>query len=221
MATNLQQSENGNKVAALNDAIRASDLSTVTSLVALDASLISTPDADGRLPLHHAVVYHSWPIFEYLAKSGANLTVPDANGWTALHMAASVGADAILSAILARLHLPSDTPGNTFNLKQFIDKPNGTSRTALHYAAGKNHLNCTRLLLEYGASRRALDQLGQTPLHRAATLGHLEIAKALLESDSSVIGWVDGDKKTAEMLAREEGHAEVLRLFALYTTASS
>lgn len=220
MATNLQQSEKNSQLAALKDAIHASDLPSVTSLLALDASLISTPDADGRLPIHHAVVYRSWPVFAYLAKADAShLAIPDASGWTTLHMAASVGADAILSAIIAHLHPPDGTADESLNPRQFIDAQNSTGRTALHYAASKGHLNCTRLLLEYGASPRVLDQLGQAPLHRAATLGHAEIAKALLERDGSVAGWADGDKKTPEMLAREEGHAEVLQLFSRHTAA--
>lgn len=59
------------------------------------------------------------------------------------------------------------------------DKSGGT---ALHSAAYSGHVNCVKLLIEYGACVDALDTLQHTPLYRACEMGHTEVVNSLIES---------------------------------------
>jgi len=52
--------------------------------------------------------------------------------------------------------------------------------TPLHRAAGYNHLDVARLLIENGADVNATDDHGQVPLHNAARYGHVEMIELLI-----------------------------------------
>ena len=74
---------------------------------------------------------------------------PDAKGRTALHYAARVGRDAVISKLL--------------ELKADPNVLDSVERTPLHYAAQKGHLEAVKKLLENDADRTIVDKYGQTP----------------------------------------------------------
>jgi len=60
-----------------------------------------------------------------------------------------------------------------------------TGGTALHSAAYSGHVNCVKLLIQFGACVDALDTLEHTPIYRACEMGHTEVVNSLILSKSS------------------------------------
>ena len=52
--------------------------------------------------------------------------------------------------------------------------------TALHSAAYSGHVNCVKLLIQFGACVDALDMLQHTPIFRACEMGHTEVVNNLI-----------------------------------------
>ena len=67
--------------------------------------------------------------------------------------------------------------------KKVSTAPVSFSSTALHLAAGSNHVECVRLLLQHNALVDPLkgSRDRETPLHLAAQYGFVESARLLLE----------------------------------------
>ncbi len=58
--------------------------------------------------------------------------------------------------------------------------------TALHAAAGKGYIFIAKLLVKYGASINAQNNIGETPLHEAAERGHAKMADYLLSKGADI-----------------------------------
>lgn len=83
-------------------------------------------------------------------------------------------------------------------------------RTPLHDAASRGHLDIAALLLSHGADVNARDHFhGMTPLHWAAYGGDADMVVLLLTHGANP-HLKDGDRHTAEYLARIQGHPQVL-----------
>ena len=111
-----------------------------------------------------------------LLRAGAQVDTLDANGMTALHVAASNSSATVFNLLIRH--------------SAFVDSPRShDGRTALHFAAAA-HLgdvtNRIALLLEAGADPSAQDKQGWTPLHLATQQNSPEAAKVLLEHGASL-----------------------------------
>lgn len=96
----------------------------------------------------------------------------DSRGQTALHWAATVGHEAVISLLLEK--------GST------IDAKTASRDTALHLAAIGGHEAAVRLLVEKGADVDAKDTNGRTALERAAANDHKAVVQLLLETRTAV-----------------------------------
>lgn len=94
-----------------------------------------------------------------------------------------------------------------------IDDRDEEGRTALHFAAGYDEVECMKILLDAGADINAQDQNGNTVLHYSAGYGAVEATKILLEkgADESLL---NEDKKTALEVAQLNEATEVVKTFA-------
>lgn len=215
----------------LMEAIRSSNLSSVQEILSITPSLLSTPDPDGRLPLHHSITAKSWSTFEYLIRNGADVLARDHAGWSALHMAASVGEVSMASILVshAELHEQASSTSSISNTSSislsssvspraahFVNLQNESGRTALHYASSKGHTEMVSLLIKHGANVEIKDSLGQTALHRAASVGHATIARILCDTQPRIVNEIDAQKKTALELAIEDQHEDVVQVIKQY-----
>ncbi|KAK4337151.1 hypothetical protein RND71_043369 [Anisodus tanguticus] len=62
----------------------------------------------------------------------------------------------------------------------------GRQSTPLHFAAGYNHPDVVKLLLEKGADIHARDKGGLVPLHNSCSYGHYEVAELLIKYGANV-----------------------------------
>jgi ankyrin repeat protein len=81
----------------------------------------------------------------------------------------------------------------------------------LHSAASARNLEAARLLLEHAAPVNARQQGGWVPLHAAAQNGDRPMVELLLKHGADP-KLVNAAGKTAAMVAREKGHAEIAAL---------
>jgi ankyrin repeat protein len=156
-----------------------------------------------------------------LADAAASLTV-----WEA----AALGRDAVLEPLLAA----DDSLVNAFSpdgylpvaLAAFFGHPSAVrlllahgaavhmaARNAmqvqpLHAAVAGRNAEAVAAILERGADPNARQQAGYTPLMGAASSGRGDIADLLLARGAD-LSLLSDDGKSAELIAREHGHAEL------------
>lgn len=83
---------------------------------------------------------------------------------------------------LATVKAILDVDPNTVNCRDM----DGRESTPLHFAAGYNHLEVVKLLLENGADIEAKDKGCLVPLHNACSYGHYEVAELLIKYGADV-----------------------------------
>jgi len=127
--------------------------------------------------------------------AGVDVNAVDADGHTALMLAAYNGHSEIVLTLLDR--------------GAGIDRRDMEGRTALLYAATGPFPETVTILLDKGAVPNVVDS-GEhfSPLMHAAAEGHLSVVKILIEAGSNpTLKDVDGDD--AASFARQAGHDEV------------
>ncbi len=132
-------------------------------------------------------------------EQGVDGNAPDAQGRTALQLAAYGGHTDVVRELLA---------------KSTIDHQDNAGRTALMYAASGPNQETVAVLLDAGADPNIADTAeGFTALMFAAAEGQLEVARVLVahEADQSLRD-VDGD--TALSFAAKNKHADIVRLLS-------
>lgn len=84
--------------------------------------------------------------------------------------------------------------GNAATLRKFLDRGadwwnvvgNFDNRRPIHYAARNGHIECIKVLLEYGADIHYKDIKGETAITLAAAGGHAECVRYLLEQGAKI-----------------------------------
>ena len=128
-------------------------------------------------------------------KSGANPSITDNNGFTALLSASYSGERLVVATLLDH--------GLDPNTRDLL-----THKTPLHLAAFRGHLSTCQLLLSRGADADAVDNYAWTALMFAAHAGHEGVVGALLSVGVDVER-VSTKGQTAEGLAVSGGHVAV------------
>ncbi|ODM98235.1 Transient receptor potential channel pyrexia [Orchesella cincta] len=123
--------------------------------------------------LHLSAEEGSAACLKLLLKAGASHSAQDIRGHTALHVAATCDADAVIALLKAGAD-PNAVDAN--------------GRIPLHCAVarGSRAAECVRLLVESGADIDAQDNYGYTPLHLSAVNESSQCAKILLHHGSDV-----------------------------------
>lgn len=129
----------------------------------------------GNTPLHMAAIMRSPDILQFLLEAGADPNLGDAEGNTALAVAAQQGDLGCVCSLLTA------TPRADPN----IASEHGA--VPLHAAAERGFDEITRLLLAHGARVDVPTRAhGDTPLHDAALHGHQEVTRLLLAHGADV-----------------------------------
>lgn len=190
----------------LHDAARDGKVLMVKGLLEQNPKQALVRDLDGRIPLHWAAAFSQLECCSLLLNpgkpSGKHLEVDvddyvDESGWTALHIAASVGNPELVSLLL------------THDPKPDVNLTTTTGLTALHLATGKKHVEVAKLLVQAGASLRIKDKRGQFPIHRAASVGCTALVQYLGEGGRSPLNSKDFQGWTPMHHALAEGFGDV------------
>ncbi len=211
----------------------AAIVTAMLNVSSLGRLLLLGIDAQGRVPLHLAVVSDGATVTALL-EAGANVHATNNDGQTPLQYGQSkTNAKGLvaLTNFLSRMaynFIVAAGYGDIPKLKTL--RSNGvdiniqasgrdsfiTGITALHAAASLNQLEVVRYLLRLRAKPSIADSGGRTPLHLAAEEGHTAIVTDLLHYGAKVNA-EDHNGDTPEQLARYNNHrhlAEDLRTYA-------
>lgn len=136
---------------------------------------------------------------EECARDAAVINSRSQDGFTALHFACFFGQPAA-----ARLLIESGAAVDAVAANPMQVMP-------LHSATSARNLEAARALLEHGAPVNARQQAGWAPIHSAAQNGDGPMLELLLKHHADPT-LANDDGKTAAMVAREKGHAQVATL---------
>jgi ankyrin repeat protein len=192
---------------------------------------------------HAATKDGNLALVEFLLEDGIGVDVKNADGRTALSIAAEQGSDPIVRKLLEHGADPALKSAKISD--SWTNKFRG-ERTPLHWAAYNGHVGCTKLLLDHGAdpdsrnySRRTpiqeatmrrcksvvqvlldhgadvspRDNVGWTPLHETAFLQILHIAELLLDRGADIGAITTEDEESVLHLAAREGKRESVAFF--------
>ena len=160
------------------------------------------PPGESETPtekLFNAVKTKDLEALKQAIAGGADVNAKNADGYTALLIAAEEGLLDIVRALL-------EVPGIG------IDLHDVEGVTALMFAANEGHTDIVNALLDKGADANGVDNNRKTALMYAAEGGHLAIVRALVDKGAR-IDRKDNDGATAVIYAYDEGHQDILDLF--------
>jgi len=170
-----------------------------------------------------------------LIENGANLNIPDQNGKTPFHYAASYCDEDIISLFIekgATLNVfdqRGNTPLHSLVSRRFLlpnhskmisfilskganpNAKNHKQETPLHQSAVKDLDEIASVLIHHKANPNNGDEYGNTPLHVAALYGHHAIASVLIDNDS-MIDAQNKQKETPLHKAVCHGHEKMIHI---------
>ncbi|XP_041976225.1 ankyrin repeat domain-containing protein 39 [Aricia agestis] len=98
------------------------------------------------------------------------------------------------------------------NARDLVNSPDNAGYSALHYAAGRGHVDICNILLKHGASIDHQTKSGRaTPLHKAAAAGKTSTLKFLIENGAN-IGLQDDDGKTVLHKVVDNKHYDLIHI---------
>ncbi|XP_074644688.1 uncharacterized protein LOC141901380 [Tubulanus polymorphus] len=193
-----------------------------------------------RTALHWSASYGNLDHMRMLLKQDSNIGIPDTEGKTPLHWAASCHDHQAVNCVKLLLEVaPSvinwqDYEGRTalhlavaegseaivdvltLTPKCNVSALDNMFRTPLHWAAVLGHTSVVAMLLARGADYASSDSNGATALHYAAQNNYAETAEIFLKSDK-IVDEPDVDGRTAFMWACSKGADKVLTVWMKYT----
>uniref|UniRef100_A0A3B4A434 RHD domain-containing protein n=1 Tax=Periophthalmus magnuspinnatus TaxID=409849 RepID=A0A3B4A434_9GOBI len=134
--------------------------------------LLNTANHLRKTPLHLAVSSRQMQVVELLLRAGADPSLVDRDGRSAVHLAALSGDTSVLRTVLTHLtdeHAP------------LVNAPDYHGLQPLHLSVRRDGERCLRLLVESGAKINAPEQKsGCTALHLAVTANLFKVACILI-----------------------------------------
>ncbi|KAJ8248469.1 hypothetical protein GJAV_G00242350 [Gymnothorax javanicus] len=134
--------------------------------------IINTQNHLSQTPLHLAVITKQPKVADFLLRAGADPTVLDRDGRSAVHLAATLGDESMLRVLLSHL---GDRRAHLLNT------PDYHGLYPLHLAVRKGGEHCLRVLVEGGAKIDAAElKSGCTALHSAVRENLFKVACLLI-----------------------------------------
>ncbi|HYI29876.1 MAG TPA: ankyrin repeat domain-containing protein, partial [Bradyrhizobium sp.] len=184
------------KVAAVIAAVRSRDRATLETLITADPALVTSKDASGSSPLHHAAGFGTLDILASLIDKGAHVNAKNRRGSTPLFWA--LDDEAKVRLLVSR--------GAAVNIKQV------EGRTPVYQASLLgNGLPVLRFLLDNGGDPNVATLIGLTPLNGAALRGDVDAIRLLIDR-GAIVDAKSGAGTTALMAAATNGNPGAVKL---------
>lgn len=237
VAISPEREDSPNDGNALYGAVNENDSDALLDLLAEGADPSRHFGDLQRTALHQAAHHNYCACLVALLRHGAVMSIEDAKGDTALHLAAWAGNVEALSTLLAHgadVDWLSGRDGYSslwcaisacqidaarlllkHGARVSLRSASGTRMMPLHQAAVTGQSAMCELLLDRGAQADCLDDDLNTPLHYGAAAGSASSVKVLLRSGADIENrQIHG--LTAVSWASHKGHTEVLELLLGY-----
>ncbi|KAM4711998.1 ankyrin repeat and SOCS box protein 15b [Anableps anableps] len=176
-------------------AVRLSSYDSVYSLI-MGGAFVEQVCLTKWTATHEAAKVGCPAILMLLLRHGAQVTVRDGHGVTAMGIAAEHGRTEALEILIQH--------GGDVNAQA----SNGD--TVLYDASGSGNLDCVMLLLQHGANPNVASYACQLPIHRAAYEGHILVLRTLIPVTTKRAIRLSGQSPVHS--AADGGQAECLEL---------
>jgi ankyrin repeat protein len=151
------------------------DMGAVSAeLARLGISLGDGFNPDTNMDLTVAAQQKQAAVVKFLLNSGADVSIRDSTGRTALHAAASSGCLECMGLILAATD------------DKLVDIADHQAQTPLHLAAAAGHTTAVQYLLHRGASAKTVDREARNALYMAAMNGHADVVQQLIDAGTDI-----------------------------------
>ncbi|XP_046545773.1 uncharacterized protein LOC124255873 [Haliotis rubra] len=183
----------------LHDSILWGDICRVKSILSKGQVDKNSVDTYGRTPVMWSARQKQKEVFDYLVKSGADLSLTDKSGNNILHSACNGGHMDIVRCIL---------------LKRLVDinSQDIYGRTAVMMAATRGYRDVFDLLVRDGADLSLVDDAGNTVLHAASLGGQTGLVENVLSHITADINTRNKSGETAAMVSKENDKLSVYDL---------
>ncbi|KAK1749808.1 ankyrin-1 [Echria macrotheca] len=193
----------GDNTTALFWASSRGHASIVNLLLTTTASAdINSPNSKGLTPLMVASQHGRTEVTRILLSHGADQSILNAKGQSALHLACHAGNSAVIGLLLAQQD--AGTSG-------MINAVTSNGKTPLIFAAISGHADACDILLAAGTVLvEAQDCEGKTALYHASCHGFGEVVEVLLGRGGAKTGTLSNQGDNALHIACERGHARAV-----------
>lgn len=191
-------------ITPLQKAVQSGKSEIVKHLLEVTKVELNTHDDAGNTILHEAIKGQNQFLIEFLLEKGADATIKNRKGETALRVAIKnfVNKDIVLK-ILKNIKVVSDEDKTATLLWAvkwkhneivkdliktgvFLNSKNEENKTALHIALVNLNYDMAKLLIVNGAEPNVENNHGLTPLHYAAMYGQLDIVNLLIQYGADI-----------------------------------
>jgi ankyrin repeat protein len=183
----------------LHIACRNKDVSVFRWLIPNCSAIINERNNEGETVLMSCLKlsHCDTSVLDLLLEHGADINVMNADGNTALHVAAS----------LARLDFVS------YFIHQGLDvnARNNSHNTSLHLAAHNGYLDVVKMLVEAGCDVNTLNVDRHSALHLSAKHGKTSVVKYLVQDAHCDTGIINLDAMNAAQLAEHLNQDDVVQ----------
>eukprot|EP00300_Choanocystis_sp_HF-7_P042590 c9323_g1_i2.p1 GENE.c9323_g1_i2~~c9323_g1_i2.p1 ORF type:complete len:446 (+),score=59.67 c9323_g1_i2:514-1851(+) len=145
---------------------------------------------------------------------------------TPLHAAAAMGRIEVVKALLdlklQRLRQSFPYGGSQqVDLRDFVNRPDNTKRTALLAASSSGHLSVIELLKQHGADLHHTDSQHKSAIYLAADHGHTRVVEFLAENGCDVNSKTFQTEATPLLIACWRGHVSIVQVLLRFGAITS
>uniref|UniRef100_A0A669F4U5 Ankyrin repeat domain 52a n=1 Tax=Oreochromis niloticus TaxID=8128 RepID=A0A669F4U5_ORENI len=183
---------------------------------------VNEPDQTGCTPLHYSAASQAFSsCLEHLLDNGADPSMVNSKGYSAVHYAAYHGNKQNLELVISFLNYTTSILLPCFQLLEMSFNALGDIESSipvspLHLAADKGHWQALRVLTETAAYVDMQDAAGRSVLYLAAQKGYARCVEVLLAQGASCLLNDNRLMWTPIHVSAANGHSDCLRMMIDY-----